>query len=58
MAGHQNLVEQFEPTRYRLPNAIFINEKGVFRDGSREAGPDFQAPRAHRGLAHLRDAGG
>jgi enediyne biosynthesis protein E4 len=50
--AHVNdLVEQFEPTRYRLPNAIFINEKGVFRDGSAAAGPDFQAPRAHRGLA-------
>jgi hypothetical protein len=50
--AHVNdLVEQFEPTRYRLPNAVFINEKGVFRDGSAEAGPDFQAPRAHRGLA-------
>jgi hypothetical protein len=50
--AHVNdLVEQFEPTRYRLPNAIFINQKGVFRDGSAEAGPDFQVPRAHRGLA-------
>lgn len=50
--AHVNdLVEQFEPTRYRLPNAIFINEKGIFRDGSSEAGPDFQVPRAHRGLA-------
>jgi hypothetical protein len=50
--AHVNdLVEHFEPTRYRLPNAIFINQKGVFRDGSAEAGPDFQAPRAHRGLA-------
>jgi hypothetical protein len=50
--AHVNdLVEQFEPTRYRLPNAILINEKGVFRDGSADAGPDFQVPRAHRGLA-------
>ena len=50
--AHVNdLVEQFEPTHYRLPNAILINEKGVFRDGSVEAGPDFQVPRAHRGLA-------
>lgn len=50
--AHVNdLVEQTEPTRYRLPNAIFINEKGTFRDGSAEAGPDFQIPRAHRGMA-------
>lgn len=50
--AHVNdLVEQFEPTRYRLPNTILINEKGVFRDGTAEAGADFQTPRAHRGLA-------
>ncbi len=50
--AHVNdLVEQFEATRYRLPNAILINERGTFRDGSADAGPDFQVPRAHRGMA-------
>jgi hypothetical protein len=50
--AHVNdLVEQFEASRYRLPNSIFINENGVFRDGSADAGPDFQAARAHRGAA-------
>ncbi len=44
-------VEQFEAARYRLANSIFVNENGVFRDGSAEAGPDFQTPRAHRGAA-------
>ena len=50
--AHVNdLVEQSEATRYRLPNAILINQKGIFRDGSAEAGADFQVPRAHRGMA-------
>lgn len=43
-------IEKFEPNAYRLPNAIFLNEKGQFRDVSAEAGPDFQKPQAHRGL--------
>ena len=50
--AHVNdLVEQFEPTQYRLPNRIFINEHGIFRDGSPEAGAGFQTRRAHRGVA-------
>ncbi len=44
-------IERAELTRYRQPNAILINERGVFRDGSAAAGPDFQVPRAHRGMA-------
>ncbi|MBI5281861.1 MAG: CRTAC1 family protein [Candidatus Solibacter usitatus] len=49
--AHVNdLVELFEPTVYRLPNSIFLNEKGVFRDVSSTAGPDFRTPRAHRGV--------
>jgi len=44
-------VEQFEPTQYRTPNLVFLNDKGVFHDGSADAGPDFQVPRAHRGVA-------
>ncbi len=46
-----DVVEQFEPTRYKLPNSLFLNEKGGFRDVSAEAGAEFQAPRAHRGAA-------
>src|SRR5258708_30251917 len=50
--AHVNdVVEQFEPTRYKLPNSLFLNEKGGFRDVSAEAGAEFQAPRAHRGAA-------
>ncbi|MBI3471895.1 MAG: CRTAC1 family protein [Candidatus Solibacter usitatus] len=50
--SHVNdLVEQFEPTRYRLANSIFLNENGSFRDGTAEAGQGFQAARAHRGAA-------
>lgn len=44
-------IEKFEPNAYRLPNAIFLNEKGQFRDASADAGPDFQKPGAHRGVA-------
>jgi hypothetical protein len=51
-SAHVNdLVEQFEPTQYRLANRVFINEHGFFRDGSPEAGADFQTRRAHRGVA-------
>jgi hypothetical protein len=47
-----NTVEIFENTRYRLPNSIFVNAgDGTFRDGSAEAGADFQAAAAHRGSA-------
>jgi enediyne biosynthesis protein E4 len=46
-------VQFFEPgIQYRQPNSIFINGcDGIFTDGSAAAGPDFQAPRAHRGAA-------
>ena len=44
-------MEQFEQTRYRLPNSVFINENGSFRDESAGSGADFQRPRAHRGAA-------
>ena len=45
-------VEYFEPTKYKVPNCIFLNAgNGSFRDVSGEAGPDFQTPRAHRGAA-------
>lgn len=51
-SAHVNdLVEQFEPTQYRLANRVFINERGIFRDGSPDAGADFQTRRAHRGVA-------
>ncbi len=50
--SHVNdLVEQFEQTRYRLSNSVFVNENGSFRDGSANAGADFQRARAHRGAA-------
>jgi hypothetical protein len=44
-------VEEFEPTVYRLPNKVFLNDKGIFQDGSPGAGADFQSARAHRGAA-------
>jgi hypothetical protein len=51
-SAHVNdLVEQFENTRYRLSNTLFLNEKGTFRDVTDTAGADFQVPRAHRGVA-------
>ena len=50
--AHVNdLVEQFEPTQYRLSNHIFLNVGGVFQDGTAAAGPDFQRPSVHRGVA-------
>lgn len=50
--AHVNdLVDQFEPTKYRQPNRVFVNVKGVFQDASPGAGDAFQTPRAHRGLA-------
>ncbi len=45
-------VEQFIAASYRQPNSIFANlGDGTFWDVSKEAGPDFQVPRAHRGSA-------
>ncbi|HXJ92383.1 MAG TPA: CRTAC1 family protein [Terriglobia bacterium] len=44
--------EQFSAAHYRQPNSIFANlGDGTFWDVSKEAGPDFQAPAAHRGCA-------
>jgi hypothetical protein len=42
-------VELFEPATYREPNSVYINQNGVFRDGSAEAGMTLAA--AHRGAA-------
>jgi hypothetical protein len=42
-------VELFEPAVYREKNSIFINEAGVFRDASDQAGMSVAA--AHRGAA-------
>ncbi len=42
-------VELFEPATYREPNSVYINQGGVFRDGSAEAGMTLAA--AHRGAA-------
>jgi enediyne biosynthesis protein E4 len=45
-------VEQFSAAHYRQPNSVFANVgDGTFWDVSKEAGPDFQAPHAHRGCA-------
>ena len=45
-------VEQFSAAHYRQANSVFANlGDGTFWDVSSEAGPDFQAPRAHRGCA-------
>jgi hypothetical protein len=45
-------VETFEATTYKLANSVFAAAgDGTFRDVSGEAGPDFQAPRVHRGAA-------
>jgi hypothetical protein len=45
-------VEQFSAAHYRQPNSAFANRgDGAFWDVSKEAGPDFQAARAHRGCA-------
>jgi hypothetical protein len=49
--SHVNdIVEQFEPTTYKEPNSIFVNQgDGTFREHSAEAG--FTIVRAHRGNA-------
>lgn len=45
-------VEQFSAAHYRQPNSVFANlGDGTFWDVSKDAGPDFQASRAHRGCA-------
>jgi hypothetical protein len=51
--SHVNdLIEQFEASAYRLANTVFRNlGGGRFEDVSGSIGPDFQQPRAHRGLA-------
>ncbi|HXW08071.1 MAG TPA: CRTAC1 family protein [Vicinamibacterales bacterium] len=43
-------VDAFEAHQYREPNSLFRNTGGgTFRDISRDLGPEFQVPRAHRG---------
>jgi enediyne biosynthesis protein E4 len=45
-------VALFEATTYRQSNSIFANAgDGTFLDVTASAGPDFQAPAAHRGAA-------
>jgi enediyne biosynthesis protein E4 len=45
-------VAQFLPRAYEEPNAIFRSlGNGKFTNVSTSAGPDFQSPAAHRGLA-------
>ena len=44
-------IEMFEAAQYRLPNAVFVNAGGAFRNVSKDAGADLQAPGAHRGAA-------
>src|SRR2546430_92553 len=45
-------IEKFSVDRYQQPNRVFANlGNGTFEDVSAAAGPDFQAPRAHRGAA-------
>jgi enediyne biosynthesis protein E4 len=45
-------IELYNEQVYRQPNSIFANlGDGEFQDMSTSAGPDFQAPRAHRGCA-------
>ncbi len=47
-----NIAEQNAARRYPEPNTIFRNlGNGKFADVSKEAGPDFQAEAAHRGVA-------
>jgi enediyne biosynthesis protein E4 len=43
-------IEEFEATSYRQSNGIFRNDHGHFVDVSSLAGPDFQVPRANRGV--------
>ncbi len=51
--SHVNdLIELFEASQYKQPNAVFENlGGGKFRDASGRVGPDFQVARAHRGSA-------
>ena len=51
--SHVNdLVELFEASPYKQANSIFVNRgDGSFLDVSAEAGPQFQAAKAHRGSA-------
>ena len=45
-------VHQFSPRTYEEPNSVFRNlGNGKFKNVSATAGPDFQIPGAHRGLA-------
>jgi hypothetical protein len=45
-------VRQFSPRTFEEPNAVFRNlGKGKFENVSATAGPDFQVPGGHRGLA-------
>lgn len=45
-------VEMFAAEHYRQPNSIFANlGDGTFWDVSKDAGPDFQVGRPHRGCA-------
>ena len=47
-----DLIDLTSPTHYKQPNGIFANlGNRTFRDVSADAGPDFMAPRAHRGSA-------
>jgi enediyne biosynthesis protein E4 len=50
--AHVNdLIEQFEASRYREPNAVFMNRGGRFEDVSASVGSAFAATvAAHRGL--------
>jgi hypothetical protein len=50
--GHVNdRIEEFEAHRYRLPNSVFANTAGKFRDVSATAGEGFDTPKPHRGSA-------
>ncbi len=43
-------IEEFEATTYRQANRVFRNAGTRFEDVSMAAGPDFQVPRANRGI--------
>ncbi len=46
-------VGEFSARSYAEPNAVFRNlGKGQFENASASAGPDFQKPAAHRGVAY------
>jgi hypothetical protein len=51
--SHVNdLIELFEASVYRQPNAIYQNQaNGKFKEVTALVGPDFQVPRGHRGSA-------